>query len=334
MFSYFNFFFFPGSGKKNRDYKFKKQWAGVNIFYRLLELVTGRFEYINLPETMDARYLELCLISDGHAGIKEINGKIQNFQIIHTGNFTEYGYPFAVDLLDYNAKNRGRMLCDKGQPREAIEMYPEQYGIYAMNGVIDEPPISRILYYGDRLTSLQAAINATITNIRGSVIYFCTPEQRKVLEKMLDDTSEGKPVIISNTDRTALQERPEVLINPQSAETLKTLIETYDKTLADFLTEFGINSNAVINKQSGVNSLELSQNAEATDIALNNALKAREDFVRRINERYGTKIEVKTAFLDIGTVTGHEVKTKEELNDSVTSNNQERSEAENEKTNI
>lgn len=300
MFDYFDGFYQGGKGAKRlRDYKLQRKIIAGGIFYHLLEMVMGRFKY-DLPPGMDARYLELCLINDGRAAIKKMpDGNIRNYQAIANGTIGDYGYPYNVELIGYTGKTYGKMLTDKGAAPELLEQYPDEYGVLAFDNKTMTAPVYRIAWYADRLTQIQSAINAALLSIRGTTIYYCTKEQERTLRKAIEDSEDGKPVIISFTGREALQEHPEIITNPASSDILKILTETYDKTMADFLTEFGINSNGVINKMVGVSPDELARTAEVTDIALHAALDARRDALDRLNAMYETNATVEIAFTDL-----------------------------------
>ena len=291
MYNFFDFFFFGvGSKKSTSDlYKLNKKWAGLNIFYELLSLVMGRFVY-TLPETMDDRFFELVLISRGVNGTgMGRDGELGNFSVGYGNHFSKYGYYNNVNLMDYMGMSQGQYIpdCPGNVEPDCVLTYDNKYNV---------PPIFRIKWYADRLTSIQGSIAACICNLKGTVIFKCTREQEPAIRRAWKNADDGSPVIISFAPGEGGYDLdPEVITNPQTGDILKALQEAYDKTMADFLTEFGINANGVINKLSGVSNTELQQNEQATLINLHNALKMREQGIEKINAMFGVEAKVELA---------------------------------------
>lgn len=290
MNNFFDIFFFGINGNKDSvaaQYKINKKWTGLNTFYSLIMYLMGRFDY-ELTDTMDPRTFELSLIVDGINGTGIGNDQLLgNYKIGYGNPFSKYGYYNNVNLLDAMGRSQGNFIpdCPGNILPDCVITYDNEYNI---------PPIYRIKWYADRLTQIQSSISSAITNLKGTVIFKCTEEQKPAIKKAWKDADDGSPVIISfGAGEGSMDLDPEVMTNQMTGEILKQLQEAYDKTFADFLTEFGINANGVINKLSGVSSDELKQNEEARKINLNNALKKRREGIERINKMFGTNCSVK-----------------------------------------
>ena len=287
--NFFDVFFFGLNSKKSTSdyYKISKKWGGLNIFYDLLMTVMGRFEYGNLPDMMDDRFFELALIADGcNVTAPNKEAQPQNFKVGYGNKFQQFGYYNNVTAMDYMGLSHGQFIPDlKGNVMpDCVVTFDNKYNI---------PPLYRIKWYADRLTTIQGAINACIANLKGAVIIKCTKEQEPAVKRAWKNADDGTPVIISFApNEGGMDIDPEVITNPQTPDILKCLQETYDKTLADFLTEFGINANGVINKMSGVSGMELMQNDQKRQLNLNNALAMRKQGVEKINKMFGTNITV------------------------------------------
>lgn len=284
-------FYFFGNGKKSASdyYKISKKWAGLNIFYSLISLVIGRFDP-ELAEGMDPRYFELTLICKGINGTAiGKDGTLGNFQVGYGNQFSKYGYYNNVTLMDFMGMSQGQYIpdCPGNIQPDCVLTYDNMYNL---------PPIFRIKWYAERLTLIQSSIAACIANMKGTVIFQCAPEQKKAIKRAWEDANDGSPVIIScGPGEGDMAQEPQVITNPQTGDILKQLQETYDKTMADFLTEFGINANGVINKLSGISDTELKQNDQARQINLYNALKMRQEAMEKINKMFGTNCVYKLA---------------------------------------
>lgn len=290
MTNFYDNFFFGGTYKRNKfDDKqvcLNKRWAGLNTFYKLVSMVAGRFAY-KIPPTCDARFLEMCYLYDGCAGFANIEGSPANLEISGAASFDRYGYPNSYNLTDFMGNDYGRFIPDTASNEGFAD------SVYSRAIGYDVVPISRVLWYAQRLTDLQASISAAIANLKGSTIIQCSKEQERVVKRAYQNADNGMPVILAfGEGEGAFALDPKVITNPQTPEILKTLMETYAKTYADFLEEFGINSNGVINKLSGVSDSELEQNEQSTNIKLKNDLEMRKDTMRRCKRMFGGEWEV------------------------------------------
>lgn len=291
MYEFYDSFFFGSNKKSVSDIGIQsKKWAGLLIFYRLLDLVTGRFKY-NLPETMSERFLEMCLICSSGAGIVDYKGELLNLRVTAGNTVSRYGYYNNFQLVDYAGKSYGSYI-----PNLPGNISPDAAYIRNRKSC-SVPPIYRIKWYADRLTRIQGSINSCIMNMRGSTIIQCSKEQEKPIKKAFQDAEDGVPVILSfNEFEGGMQANPTVICNPQTPALLKELQEAYDKTMADFLTEFGINAHGVINKLAGVSTRELEQNAQATEIALKADYEARKEDLAKASQMFGVEMSVEISF--------------------------------------
>ena len=294
MYDYFNVFFFGTSNSANsisEQYKINKEWAGINIFYELLALVMGRFKY-HLYNTMDDRFYELSLLCDGVNGSAQGLTGVVNGKVGYGNQYSEYGYYNNVQLMDYTGKSIGRFIpdCPGNVEPDCVLAYDNKFNI---------PPIFRIKWYANRLTEIQGSISSAISNLRGSVVITCSEEQAPAVERAWRKSADGTPVILYFGDQEGgLGQEPSVMFNNQTGEVLKQLQEAYDKTMADFLTEFGINANGVINKLSGVSGTELKQNDQARRLNLYNALNSRKEGIEKLNKMY-SKVVNDTATVEL-----------------------------------
>ena len=291
--NFFDIFFFGlNSNKSVSDrYKINKKWAGLNNFYDLVATVMGRFEYEGMDELpkMDPRFFELTLIADGCNVTAPDMGEAHNYKVGYGNKFQEFGYYNNVTAMDFMGMSHGSFIPDlKGNVMpDCVITFDNMYNI---------PPLFRIKWYADMLTEIQGSINTCIANMKGTVIFKCSKEQEPAIKRAWKNANDGTPVIISFApNEGGMDMDPEVITNPQTGDILKQLQETYDKYLAMFLTEFGINANGVINKMAGVSGMELMQNDQKRAINLNNALVMRQKGIEKINKMFGTNITVKLA---------------------------------------
>ena len=287
--NFFDVFFFGMNSKKSisDQYKINKKWAGLNIFYDLLSILMGRFEYV-LPEGMDARFFELALITNGvNVTCKDAAGLIGNYKIGYGNKWSKYGYYNNVQAVDYMGQVHGNYIPNTpgNVMADAVLTYDNLY---------NTPPITKIIWYANVLTDIQGSINACIANMKGSIIIRCSKEQEPAVRRAWKNANDGSPVIISFApNEGGFDIEPEVITSQQTGDILKTLQETYDKYLSMFLTDFGINANGVINKMAGVSGEELQQNDQMRQLNLDQAYRMRQKGIDQINEMFGVNATVK-----------------------------------------
>lgn len=77
----------------------------MNYFYRLAEIAMSRYEWINLPDTCDARYLEMALFTQ-NAGVfvqDDVVG-IVSLSVLPDGSYNIYGDPIRIQAYSrYNS---------------------------------------------------------------------------------------------------------------------------------------------------------------------------------------------------------------------------------------
>lgn len=291
MTSYIDGFFVHFAKGGGDRFLYDQKASAALIFRRLISLVSNRFTYKGLPDTVDIRYLEMCLIADGKAGFKKDADGLFNYSAVISGGFNRYGYPASVQLLDYMGKTYGRIIPYLPGNEVAAD------GVIMYDNKNDVPPIFRIWWYANRLYLLQTSISTAIHNTRAGVVWETNSRaQTRAIERALKALDEGKPFIITYGEENDLKDPPRLTSNPATPDVLKILMETYDKTFADFLTEFGINANGIINKLSGVGEEELEQNEEATRLSLSTALEARRLGLERLGKMYGISATVEPVF--------------------------------------
>lgn len=79
----------------------------------MLKMAMSRFQWVNLPTTCDARYLEYILITQGMASIafpKNMPGKFLSLQCAPHGHLNMYDRPIKWEAIGHNST---RYYCDK-----------------------------------------------------------------------------------------------------------------------------------------------------------------------------------------------------------------------------
>lgn len=94
--------------KDRNNYKFRDSLELNNATFmdycnRFRRIALSMFEWINLPKTMNARYLELCLYYNGKAALlKDKKYGFINTKCAGTGYVNIYGLPTKLNCYSYS----------------------------------------------------------------------------------------------------------------------------------------------------------------------------------------------------------------------------------------
>lgn len=242
---------------------------------RLTELSISMFEWKNLPETVDPRYMELHLFEMGCVVYfkDDIVGDLC-LDCIVNGRLDVYGYPLVRRA--YSGYNNYQKMLTKDDSVIIWNNYLHT------NSILDVQVFARKLYLLDRIIEVNAQAQRTPVLVQG------TEKQRLTLLNLYKEFRGNEPFIFGdkNLDLNALK----VLKTdaPYVADKLYTLkTEVWNEAL----TYLGI-SNINIQKKERLITDEVTRNQGGTIASRYSRLQSRREAVDQINKMFGTNIEV------------------------------------------
>ena len=241
---------------------------------RLTELSISMFEWKNLPDSIDERFLELTLFGDGQAVFfKDEELGFLCLQVAMNGGFNVYRVPIRRRAYAVNGYQRN--LDDKN----SVIIYNNYLRTNSVNMV---KIYSKRLYNLDRIIDVNANAQKTPVLLQGSEM------QRLTLLNLYKEYDGNAPVIFGdkNLDINGLKcittEAPYVA---DKIYTLKTQIWN------EALNYLGI-SNLNIQKKERLVSDEVVRNQGGTIASRYSRLQARRNACDEINKMFGLEIEV------------------------------------------
>lgn len=242
---------------------------------RLTELSISMFEWKNLPETVDPRYLELHLFEMGCVVYfkDDVIGDLC-LDCIVNGRLDVYGYPLVRRA--YSGYNNYQKMLNAENSVIIWNNYLHT------NSILDVKVFARKLYLLDRIIDINAQAQRTPVLVQG------TEKQRLTLLNLYKEFRGNEPFIFGdkNLDLNALK----VLKTdaPYVADKLYTLkTEIWNEAL----TYLGI-SNINIQKKERLITDEVTRNQGGTIASRYSRLQSRREAVSKINKMFGTNIEV------------------------------------------
>ena len=242
---------------------------------RLTELAISMFEWKNLPDTIDIRYIEMQLFETGCLVYfnDEVMGNLC-LNCLYNGSLDIYGNPILRRA--YSRYNNYQKLL---KPDNSVIIWNNYLHT---NSILDIKMFARRLYNLDRIIDVNANAQKTPVLIQG------TEKQRLTLKNLYKEYEGNTPFIFGdkNLDINSLKSiqtnAPYVC---DKIYTLKTQIWN------EALTYLGI-ININVQKKERLITDEVTRNQGGTVASRYSRLEMRRVAVNKINDMFGTNIEV------------------------------------------
>ena len=246
----------------------------LQYYNRLTELAVSMFEWKNLPPTVDKRFLELTLFSDGQAVFfkDDVLGHLC-LQVATAGGFNVYRIPkerraYASNGYNHSLNENNSVIIYNNYLRN--------------NSRLDVEMFAKRLYNLDRIIDVNANAQKT------PVLIACTEQERLTMQNLYKEFDGNAPVIFG--DKNLNTKGLSVLKTdaPYVADKLYTL---KTQIWNEALTYLGI-SNINVQKKERLISDEVTRNQGGTIASRYSRLEARREAVEKINKMFGLEIEV------------------------------------------
>lgn len=242
---------------------------------RLTELSISMFEWKGVPDTIDVRYIELQLFKNGRVVYfnDEVIGDLC-LNCIVSGNYDVYGYPLLRRAYsEYN--NYQRML----KKSNSVIIWNN---FLRTNSMLDVEMFARRLYLIDRIIDVNVNAQKTPVLVQGS------EKQRQTLINLYKEFDGNTPFIFGdkNLDINSLK-----AITTNAPYVSDKLYQLKTQIWNEALTYLGI-SNINIQKKERLITDEVTRNQGGTIASRYSRLESRRSAVKKINDMFGTNIEV------------------------------------------
>ena len=259
--------YFSESAKKN-----VKQYG--RYLDRLTELSVSMFEWKNLPDSVDPRFLELTLFGDGHAVFfqDDVLGYLC-LQVLINGPLNVYRIPI----------NR-RAFATNGYQQELTE----DNSVIIYNNYLHTNAVADVKVFAERLYNLDRIIDVNANAQKTPVLVTATEQQRLVMLNLYKEFDGNSTVIFGdkNLDVNGIK-----AISTEAPYVADKLYELKTKIWNEALTYLGI-SNTNVTKKERMISDEVIRNMGGTIASRYSRLQSRREAVEKINEMFGLNIEV------------------------------------------
>lgn len=241
---------------------------------RLTELSISMFDWKNLPDSIDPRFLELTLFSDGHAVFfKDEELGFLALQCTINGRLDVYRIPVGRRAYSVNGYNRVLDNTDS---------------VIVFNNMLHNNSYPVVRMYAKRLYNLDRIIDINANSQKTPVLVQGSETQRLSLLNMYQKWDGNEPVIFGDNTLDSASLR---VLNTGSPYVADKIYQLKTQIWNEALTYLGI-SNLNIQKKERLVTDEVSRSVGGTIASRYSRLEARKQACDAINRMFNLNISV------------------------------------------
>lgn len=253
-------------------------------YYKLMLVAKALFEWENLPNGLESRYIEKYLFNDGSCLF--FKDRLLGYMvagIAQDGGINCYDDPTTVTPVATNYVYSGEKPLTNGTDCYLIR-----------NNDARLPEFAVVRYYAYKLSNLDRAIDVNIEANKTPTVVKCSEKQRLSFKQAINQRRDNEPVIW--VDKGADMEQIQTLdLRPPMI--FKDLQIQKHMILNEFFSDIGVN-NANMDKKERMVANEVEANNEQVKASEDVLLRCRQEACKKINEIFGLNIRVKRRELE------------------------------------
>lgn len=250
----------------------------IDYLERMKKICLSMFEWENLPKTMNARFIEMCLYYNGQAAfLYDDDYGYLNTMAADGGYINIYGLPTELNCYSYRFNQRRSLYTTDTGEEKGKEC------ILVMNNYERVPTSATVTLFAYRLAEAQRTADVNIKAQRTPILITTDQKQLFSLKKMYEEYDGNTPAIFADKN----------VITPDALKALKTDAPFIAQNIMDykreiwneFLTFMGISN--LSEKRERMISNEVDSNNELVNLNLQALLIPRKEACNQFNEKYG-----------------------------------------------
>lgn len=265
--------------KKNKywDSAFLDKLSYRMYFDRLTELAVSMFEWVNLPETVDPRFLELCLFNDGKAVFFNDGEELGYLclPVMISGRYDVYKIP--INRTAYSLNGYRNTHLNKSN------------SVIIFNNMLHNNTASVVDNFARRLWDFDRTIDVNSKAQKTPVFIKCTEKQRLTLKNLYDQYDGNEPFIFGDA---SLADEPISCLKTDAPYVADKIQELKTQIWNEALTYLGISNINVVKKERMISD-EVTRNLGGTLAGRYSRLNARKQACEQINRLFGLNVDVR-----------------------------------------
>ena len=245
---------------------------------RLKRIALSMFVWENLPDSMNSRYLEMCLYYKGQAALlyDENYGYI-NTQAADFGYINIYGLPTRINCYTYSYnKMRDLYVADSGEEKN-------QECILVMNTYERIPTCSTIELFAKRLAEAQRVCDNNLAAVRTPILIRTDKNQELSMKNMYAEYEGNTPVIYA--DKYQLDPNAIKVFKTDAPFIANDIMDYKVKIWNEVLSFLGVSN--LDEKRERLITSEIDSNNELVNLNLQAYLAPRKKACEEFNEKFG-----------------------------------------------
>ena len=245
---------------------------------RFKKICLSMFEWVNLPDSMNARYLEECLYYKGQASLlkDELYGFI-NTQCASNGYLNIYGLPSSLNCYSYQYNSIRNLYT-------GLDGAEDKDCILVMNNWERIPTASTIELFCQRLAEAEMTAQVNIKAQKTPVLITVDENQRLMMENLYAQYDGNRPFIMG--DKNQMGNDFIKSINTGAPFIADKIMEYKKQIWNEALQFLGINTLQTEKKERLITD-EASSNNELINLNLQSMLVPRQEACKQFNKLFG-----------------------------------------------
>ena len=249
----------------------------TDYYYRLMLIARSVFEWKNLPNGIDEKWIERYLFTEG----KCVFYKDKKLGLM-VARMTEHSPLNPFDEPTTIRPYATNYFYEENELENNVDC------VIIRNNDEMIPTSSTIQLYAFKLANIDRTIDVNINAQKMPMIIKCSEQQKMTLKKVIQQTKDNEPYIWGDKD---LDLSGIEVLKTEAPVVFKDLELEKHMILNEVMTFLGIN-NANMDKRERLVDDEVQANNEQIEANFNIMLKARQRAAEQINKMFGTNITV------------------------------------------
>ena len=286
-------------GKRDREFwesATRNNATFVQYYNRLTELSISMFEWQNLPDSVDERFMELALFSNGMAVFFRDDelGDFLALRVMINGGFNVYRIPIHRRAYADNGYNKQLTIKDS---------------VIIYNNLIHTNSMLDVRLFAEKLAELDRTIQVNARAQKTPVLIQCDENQRLTMANLYKEYDGNAPVIFGDRNLNA---NGVTVLKTDAPYNADRLYQLKTQIWNEALTYLGI-SNITIAKKERMITDEVARTQGGVVASRYSRLESRRQACRQINKMFGLNVwvEYREDFQDTETPAMPEVSINE-----------------------
>lgn len=286
--------------KRNQNYQFTDSLyindaTFIDYLNRFKKVALSIFEWVNLPSSMNAMWLEKCLYYNGQCALlKDKTYGFINTNCCSNGNVNIYGYPTSLNCYSFEYQTTRKLYTGFIEGLSDLQKNQRDYYecILVQNNWDCIPTAETMELFAYRLYEAERTCDVNIKAQKTPIMLLINEKQRLTMQQLYNQYNGNQPFIFG--DKQNLSSDSIKAINTEAPFVADKIMEYKKEIWNEALTFLGIN-NIMIDKKERLITDEANSNNELINLNLQSYLAPREEACKKFNEKFGftgTKNEI------------------------------------------